>query len=233
MVHEFSRTELLIEKEGLERLRNATVMVLGVGGVGSHCIEALARSGVGKIDIFDMDTVSLSNINRQIIALHSTVGRHKTEVMKERIADINPDCKVVEYRTFYLPENADEFDFSLYKVCQITETIKDNAFEVYNLDYFSTPNLYTVTCLYVSPGQSTTLGKCWRLGESGKCCASKQIALRLGNVAPCAPAKPLCQFDEYTWTPGSVVYTSMVRPLTGSVTLAAKLNSPTSFLLRT
>ena len=89
MVHEFSRTELLIEKEGLERLRNATVMVLGVGGVGSHCIEALARSGVGTLILVDNDKVSLTNINRQSIAYLSTVGEYKTKLMKDRIEDIH------------------------------------------------------------------------------------------------------------------------------------------------
>lgn len=105
MINEFSRTELLIGKEALERIRNATVMVFGVGGVGSHCIEALARSGVGKLILIDNDTVSLTNINRQSIALHSTIGRYKTEVMKEKIADICPEIQVETYEMFVLPEN--------------------------------------------------------------------------------------------------------------------------------
>jgi tRNA A37 threonylcarbamoyladenosine dehydratase len=111
---EFSRTAAVIGEDGINKLSKARVAVFGVGGVGGYVCESLARSGVGKIDIFDMDTVSLSNINRQIIALHSTVGRHKTEVMKERIADINPDCIVTEHRVFYMPENADEYDLSQY-----------------------------------------------------------------------------------------------------------------------
>lgn len=105
MINEFSRTELLIGAEALERIRKATVMVFGVGGVGSHCIEALARSGVGKLILIDNDTVSLTNINRQSIALHSTVGRYKTEVMKEKIADICPEIQVETYEMFVLPEN--------------------------------------------------------------------------------------------------------------------------------
>ena len=107
-VHEFSRTELLIGEEGLQRLRHATVMILGVGGVGSHCIEALARSGVGKLILVDNDTVSLTNINRQSIAYHSTVGRYKTHVMKERIADICPQTEVITYELFILPENMEQ-----------------------------------------------------------------------------------------------------------------------------
>lgn len=105
---EFSRTELLIGKEGLERLKASKVLVFGVGGVGSHCIEALARCGVGKLVLADHDKVSLTNINRQSIAYHSTVGRFKTEVMKERIRDICPETEVTTYETFVLPENIEE-----------------------------------------------------------------------------------------------------------------------------
>lgn len=108
MENEFARTELLLGSGGLNRLREASVMVLGVGGVGSHCIEALARSGVGKLILVDHDRVSVSNINRQSIAMHSTVGRHKTKVMKEKIADISPRSKVVTYECFVLPENIGE-----------------------------------------------------------------------------------------------------------------------------
>ncbi len=105
MVHEFSRTELLLGCEGLEKLKNTTIMVFGVGGVGSHCIEALARSGVGRLILIDNDTVSVSNINRQSIAYHSTVGQYKTHVMKHRIYDICPDTIVETKEVFVLPEN--------------------------------------------------------------------------------------------------------------------------------
>ena len=108
MVHEFSRTELMIGKEAFARVQDATVMVLGVGGVGSHCIEALARGGVGKLILVDHDKVSLTNINRQSIAYHSSIGAHKTKVMKDRIQDICPQTKVVTYETFVLPENMEE-----------------------------------------------------------------------------------------------------------------------------
>lgn len=108
MINEFSRTELLLGQEGVQKLRNACVMVLGVGGVGSHCIEALARSGVGKLILVDNDTVSLTNINRQSIAYHSTIGKYKTQVMKERIADICRETEVVTYECFVLPENLEE-----------------------------------------------------------------------------------------------------------------------------
>src|SRR5699024_1468746 len=105
MIHEYSRTEMLLGKEGMLRLRRASVAVFGVGGVGSHCIEALARSGIGKLILIDNDTVSLTNINRQSIAYHSTIGQFKTAVMAERIRDIDPSIKVKTYETVVLPEN--------------------------------------------------------------------------------------------------------------------------------
>ncbi|MFI3207839.1 MAG: ThiF family adenylyltransferase [Eubacteriales bacterium] len=108
MIHEFSRTELLLGNIGIEKLKGAKVMVFGVGGVGSHCIEALARSGVGQLVLIDNDVVSMSNINRQSIAYHSTIGQYKTRVMKERIQDICPDIVVETKEIFVLPENLDE-----------------------------------------------------------------------------------------------------------------------------
>ena len=111
---EFSRTAYVYGDEAIKALHKSKVAVFGVGGVGGYICEALCRAGVGQIDIFDRDTVSLSNINRQIIALHSTVGRNKVDVMKERMLDINPDCRINAYNVFYLPENADEYDLSDY-----------------------------------------------------------------------------------------------------------------------
>ena len=111
---EHSRTAYVYGEEAINKLSQARVAVFGVGGVGGYICEALCRAGVGHIDVFDRDTVSLSNINRQIIALHSTVGRPKVEVIKERMLDINPDCEINAYNVFYLPENADEFDLSGY-----------------------------------------------------------------------------------------------------------------------
>ena len=108
MLHEFSRTELLLGTEGMDRLRHSCVTVLGVGGVGSHCIEALARSGVGHLILVDHDKVSLTNINRQSIALHSTVGQYKTKVMKAKIADISPEIQVMTDEEFVLEENLEQ-----------------------------------------------------------------------------------------------------------------------------
>lgn len=114
MIDRFSRTELIFGKDAMKRLSEARVAVFGIGGVGGYAVEALARSGIGELDLIDNDTVSVSNINRQIIALESTVGMYKTDAAKARIADINPDCKVNVYRTFFMPDTSSQFDFSLY-----------------------------------------------------------------------------------------------------------------------
>ena len=108
MIDEFSRTKLLIGEEAFQRLRDTTIMIFGVGGVGSHCIEALARCGVGKLILIDNDIVSLTNINRQSIAFHSTIGSYKTKVMEAKIKEICPDTEVVTYEMFVLPDNIDE-----------------------------------------------------------------------------------------------------------------------------
>ena len=114
MSERFSRTELLIGAESLKRLNNARVAVFGIGGVGGYVVEALARSGVGTLDLIDADVVSLSNINRQIIAAENTIGRSKVDVAKERVLGINPEINVYIHKVFYLPETAGQFDFTLY-----------------------------------------------------------------------------------------------------------------------
>ena len=114
MQEQLSRTELLIGREGLEKLKNARVAVFGIGGVGGYVVEALARSGVGAFDLIDSDTVALSNLNRQIIATRDTIGKYKTEVMKDRIQSICPDTKVEVHNCFYLPETREQFDFAKY-----------------------------------------------------------------------------------------------------------------------
>lgn len=114
MNNAFSRTALLVGDEGMEKLKHAKVAVFGIGGVGGYVVEALARSGVGALDLIDNDKVSVTNINRQIIATHSTIGRYKVDVAKERILDINPMAAVNTYKTFFLPETASDFNFYDY-----------------------------------------------------------------------------------------------------------------------
>ena len=114
MLNSFSRTELLLGRDAMERLSKARVAIFGIGGVGGYAVEALARSGVGTLDLIDDDKVCLTNINRQIIATTSTIGKYKVDVAEERIKSINPHAVVHTYKTFYMPDTAKEFDFSQY-----------------------------------------------------------------------------------------------------------------------
>lgn len=114
MENQYRRTEMLIGEDGVNRLRQSSVIIFGVGGVGSYVTEGLARAGIGSITVVDKDCIDITNINRQIPALHSTVGRPKAEVIAERIRDINPECRVVAEECFFLPDTADRFDFSEY-----------------------------------------------------------------------------------------------------------------------
>lgn len=114
MADQYSRTQLLLGADGLDKLRNARVAVFGLGGVGGYAVEALARSSVGQLDLIDDDAINLTNLNRQVLALHSTIGMPKVEAAKRRILDIDPTIQVRTYQTFYLPETAGEFDFSKY-----------------------------------------------------------------------------------------------------------------------
>ena len=111
MLNQFSRTQLLLGPEGLEKLAKSRVAVFGIGGVGGYTVEALARSGIGALDLIDDDRVCLTNLNRQLHATRKTIGRYKVDVAEERILDINPDCKVRTYKTFYMPDTASQFDF--------------------------------------------------------------------------------------------------------------------------
>ena len=114
MLNQFSRTQLLVGKEAIDKFRNARVAVFGIGGVGGYVCEGLVRSGIGAFDLIDDDKDCLTNLNRQIIATRKTVGKYKADVMKERILEINPDCQVEVHKCFFLPENADEFHFEDY-----------------------------------------------------------------------------------------------------------------------
>lgn len=114
MPNQFTRTEMLLGSEAVHKLKQCRIAVFGIGGVGGYTVEALARSGIGTLDLIDNDTVSLTNINRQIIALHSTIGMNKTEAAKKRLLDINPNIKINTYNTFFTPENSGEFNFSQY-----------------------------------------------------------------------------------------------------------------------
>ncbi|MDE7464073.1 MAG: tRNA threonylcarbamoyladenosine dehydratase [Clostridiales bacterium] len=140
MLDQFSRTELLFGKEAMERLSKSRVAVFGVGGVGGYTVEALARSGVGAIDVIDNDKVSLTNLNRQIIATHKTIGKYKVDVAAERIADINPDCKVTAYKTFYMPETQADFDFTKFDyIVDAIDTVTGKLTLIENAKKCATP----------------------------------------------------------------------------------------------
>ena len=114
MADQYSRTRLLLGEDGINKLRNARVILFGLGGVGGYAAEALARAGIGCIDLVDDDTISLTNLNRQLLATHSSIGKYKVDVAAQRIKDIDPSIEVRTFRTFYLPETAEQFDFSKY-----------------------------------------------------------------------------------------------------------------------
>jgi tRNA A37 threonylcarbamoyladenosine dehydratase len=140
MLNQFSRTELLVGNVGMERLKNARVAIFGIGGVGGYTVEALARSGVGTLDLIDDDKICLTNINRQIFATRSTVGKYKVDVARDRILDINPDAKVNIYKTFYVPDTAEQFDFTQYDyVVDAIDTVTGKIELILQADKTGTP----------------------------------------------------------------------------------------------
>lgn len=148
MLHQFSRNELSVGKEGLDRYRQTTVAVLGVGGVGSFAAEACARTGIGRIILIDKDEVDITNVNRQLVAYLSTVGRKKAEVMKERIADINPDCEVITLNMFYTEETADQlFDLSPDYVIDASDTI---AYKIHLIKECVKRGVKVISCMGVA-----------------------------------------------------------------------------------
>ena len=140
MNEQFLRTAMLLGEEAIEKLQHARVAVFGIGGVGGYTVEALARSGIGHIDVIDNDTVSRSNINRQILATHSTIGMAKVEAAKRRILDINPDCQVVMHQVFYTPETESQFDFTQYDyIVDAIDTVTGKLALVQNAHAAGTP----------------------------------------------------------------------------------------------
>ena len=140
MNEQFLRTAMLLGEEAVDKLQRARVAVFGIGGVGGYTLEALARAGIGRIDVIDNDTVSLSNINRQILATHSTVGMPKVEAARKRILDINPDCQVVTHQVFYTPETEGQFDFTQYDyIVDAIDTVTGKLALVQNAHAVGTP----------------------------------------------------------------------------------------------
>lgn len=145
MREEFSRTSMLIGEENVKKLSGCHIAVFGIGGVGGYVVEALARSGVGKLDLIDSDTVNITNINRQIIATHDTLGKSKVDAAKERVISINTDIKVSTYNTFYLPENSAEFDFTKYDyIIDAVDTVTAKIEIIVNAKKVATP---VISCM--------------------------------------------------------------------------------------
>lgn len=179
MVNEFSRTELLIGTDGVERLKNATVMVLGVGGVGSHCIEALARSGVGTLILVDNDRVSLTNINRQSIAYQSTVGEYKTKLMKDRIHDICHTTEVVAHEMFVLPDNLESlFD---RKVDYIVDAIDTVTAKLALVQYANEHEIPIISCMGTGNKLHPELFKIADISKTSVCPLCKVMRKELKN----------------------------------------------------
>ena len=140
MLNQFSRTRLIFGIEAMEKLSQARVAVFGIGGVGSYTAEALVRSGIGAIDLIDDDRICLTNLNRQLFATRDTVGQHKVDVAEKRISSINPDCKVITHKTFYMPDTKDLFDFTEYDyIVDAIDTVKGKLELVMNSKASETP----------------------------------------------------------------------------------------------
>lgn len=145
MPNPFSRTALLIGEDQIENLKTRRIAVFGVGGVGGYVVEALARTGIGHLVLIDNDTVSLTNLNRQIIALHSTIGKYKVDVMRERALDINPELEVTVHRCFFLPENSAEFDFSSYDY--VVDAVDTVTAKLQIIEMAKTANVPVISCM--------------------------------------------------------------------------------------
>lgn len=140
MLNQFSRTQLVFGEEAMHRLAGARVAVFGIGGVGGYTVEALARSGVGQLDLIDDDKVCVTNVNRQLLATLKTVGQYKVDVAKERIAEINPKCEVKAFKTFYMPDTENEFDFTQYDyIVDAIDTVKGKLALAENAQKTGTP----------------------------------------------------------------------------------------------
>ena len=223
MSERFSRTEMLLGTDAMNKLANSHVAVFGVGGVGGYTAEALVRSGIGKITLVDSDTVAESNINRQIIATTKTIGRYKTEVMKERALDINPEIEVEERRCFFLPDNAKDFDFTQYDyVVDAVDTVTAKlalveAARAANVSVIScmgagnklNPGAFEITDLYktsVCPLAKVMRRECKARGiKHLKVLYSKEEAIK--------PQSEPTQQDRRRATPGSVAFVPSVAGL--------------------
>ena len=224
MTGSFSRTALLLGDEALARLKKARIAVFGVGGVGGYAVEALVRSGVGALDLIDNDTVAQSNINRQIIALNSTVGQYKADAAAKRVLDINPECDVRAVKVFYMPETADEFDFTRYDyIIDAIDTVTGKLALARQAQDAGTPiiscmgagNKLDPTAFEVADIYDTSICPLARIMR--KECRARGIKRLKVVYSKEMPARPVKKIEEQTVrrdTPGSV---SFVPPVAGLI----------------
>lgn len=218
----YERTRLLVGDDAIKKLGDASVAIFGVGGVGGYVAEALARSGVGRIDLFDNDTISITNVNRQIIALNSTVGRYKTEVMLERILDINPNCKVTAYNLFYDPESAKEIDLSKYDyIADAIDTVKSKIELVKRAKNLGTPiisamgagNKLDPTAFEISDISKTTVCPLARvMRKELKAIGINHLKVCYSKESPLSPL-PSSEDSGKRVTPGSTAFCPSVMGL--------------------
>ena len=230
MGNQYSRTRLLLGEEGMHKLRSARVILFGLGGVGGYTAEALARSGVGHMDLVDDDTVSLTNLNRQILATHNTVGQHKVDVARQRILDIDPTIQVRTFKTFYLPETADQFDFSQYDyVIDAIDTVtgklnliaQAKAAGVPVISCMGTGNKLDATCFKVADISKTSgcalarimRKECAKRGIKGvKVVYSEELPLT-PEIDPNEPPEPQREGSSRRSLPGSTAFVPGVAGL--------------------
>ncbi len=225
MIHEFSRSELLLGTENLEKLAESTVAVFGAGGVGSHCIEALARAGIGRLILVDNDTVSLTNINRQSIAYHSTVGQYKTHIMKSRIEDINPRAQVFTIESFVLPDNLvsllEAFEGTIDYIVDAIDTV---AAKLALVEYAQERSIPIIASMGTGNKLHAELFEITDISKTSVCPLCKVMRRELKKreiyhlkvlYSKEEPLKPMVESEENTskrMTPGSV---SFVPPVAG------------------
>lgn len=223
-MHEFSRTELLIGTECQQKLKASTIVVFGVGGVGSHCIEALARCGIGRLVLIDNDQVSLTNINRQSIAYHSTVGQYKTEVMKARIADINPAARTDTFETFVLADNLEELLDGIGTISYIIDAIDTVTAKLAIAQYCTEHHLPLIASMGTGNKLHAELFEITDINKTSVCPLCRVMRRELKNrgihhlkvlYSKEQPLTPVAPSDEVTSkrsVPGSI---SFVPPVAG------------------
>lgn len=222
MENQFQRTEIILGSDSIHKLANSRVAVFGVGGVGGYVVESLARAGVGTIDVIDNDDVSVTNLNRQIIALHSTIGRSKVEVISERIHDIHPDCRVNQHEVFFLPETEHLFDFREYDyVVDAIDTVSGKIQLVIKADEANTPiiasmgtgNKLNPAMLEVADIYKTSVCPLARvMRRELKARGIKKLKVVYSKEEPVKPSYP--EGEENARYPGS---TSFVPPVAGLI----------------